>query len=213
MKPKISPEQVEKLRKYSGLSKPECRELLGLAEGDYPLARFMADSTKAAYASVEAARTRPKKRATDPVFGRITWDFQWEGRGAAKTLGKKVRVSVESADAAPPDERQREAYRQFLRAEKKVAPAVRAAHLRYYRKFRRMLSRDGDEQLLSQIAPPLRSADDVVAMLEQPTVHVPRQPRRGWDVQLQWECDWDPEHGHQVTIRSGAIRSVGPQGG
>jgi hypothetical protein len=108
MKPKISPDQVDKLHHRTGLSKKECKELLGLAQGDYSLARFMADSTRAAYASVEDARTRPKKRATDPVVGRITWDFQWEGRGAAKTLGTKVRISVESADASPPDEGRRQ---------------------------------------------------------------------------------------------------------
>jgi hypothetical protein len=210
---KVSSEQVRKLREYSGLSVADCKELLGLAAGDFARAKFMADTTKAQLASVEADRSGPRRRATDPVFGRITWDWQWEGRSAAKTLGKKVGVSVESADGSPPDERQRSAYREFLRAEHKLAGAVRGAHLRYYRKARRLWARQMDEEFLNDLAPPVRSAGEVVAQLEAPTVHVPRQPRRGWEVSLRWERAWDPEHGHQVTIRHGTVRAAGPPDG
>ena len=210
---KVSADQVQQLQRYSGLSKTDCKELIELAQGDMRRARFMADSTNAALASLREERPGPRKRMADPAFGRLTWDGQWQGRAAAGTLGKKVGLTVESADGGAPDERQRSAYRRYLRLEEKLTADLDEAHLRYYRKARRAWGRTMARDFLDDLAPPVASAEEVVAQLNDPTLHVPRQPRRGWEVHIRWECDWDPEHGHQVTIRDGAVRYAGPQEG
>lgn len=150
---------------------------------------------------------------TDPVFGRVSWEIYWKGRTATKTLGKTVELTIESPDGAPPTDAQKSAYAAFLKCELALVEDIAAAHLRYYKKTRKLFSAHFDIDFLDELMPPVESAAEVKRQLSLPTVHIPQQPRRGWQVDLQWECDWDAEHGHEVTIRNGKVARVGMQGG
>ncbi len=35
---------------------------------------------------------------------------------------------------------------------------------------------------------------------------------QGWTISLNWECSWDPDHGHEVVVRKGKVVHVAIQG-
>ena len=210
---KTTPVRVERLAKTARLSKKEARELLVSSDGDMGLARFIARTLRYAEESDRLGPEVKSRRAKDPVFGNITWKHQWKGRSAARTLGPKPSLTVESADGAPPDESQREAYRLFLKHERPLSRPLKDANFRYYRKTRKRWAKWETPEFLDEVAPDVASPKEVAAMLSDATVHVPKQPRAGWEVHLRWHCAWDEEHGHEARVRNGQVTRVGPAGG
>jgi hypothetical protein len=210
---KVTPERVDKLAQRTGRSKKDCRDLLQAAGGDMGMARYMAGLLRYHDASERVGPAVKPKRLKDPVFGNLNWKHQWTGKSAPRPAGNKRAVTVESTGGAPPDERQREAYRAFLKHERALSRPLKEANFRYYRKTRKRWARTEDPDFLEEIAPDVKSANDVAAMLSHASVHVPRQPRRGWQVHLRWQCAWDEEHGHEARIRDGEIKRIGRIGG
>jgi hypothetical protein len=177
------------------------------------LARFIARTLRYAEASERLGPEVKSRRSKDPVFGNISWKHQWKGKSAARTLGLKPSLTVESPEGAPPDERQWEAYRSFLKHERALSRPLKDANFRYYLKTRKRWAKDESPEFLDEVAPDVASPKDVAAMLSDATVHVPKQPRTGWEVRLRWHCAWDEEHGHEARIRNGQIKRVGRAGG
>jgi hypothetical protein len=164
-------------------------------------------------------------RVVDPDFGTLTYDGTgWKSR--PRPVGEfgdgiAIRFDVPNAferrksrDAVPPPPRppsaaQRRAYRSLLSEPLRWRRVVEEANWLFYQQN----VRDDEDSAPGPGLDTVRSATDVWALLGDPRITVPVQAGPGWWVEFTWECDWDPEHGHQVVLRNGKSSYVGQQGG
>jgi hypothetical protein len=148
-------------------------------------------------------------------FGDLSWDHGWwKGSLDIPGWGGPVEVTfgpIEDAPSPLPTSAQLEAVRQFAATGEEIRRRVDTASLEYYRQLRAeyLAARYRERRdPFSEVDEP----SDLWRLLSNLSLHVPEQTPDGWAVEICWECHWDPEHGHQVTVRDGEVTGIGSQG-
>ena len=147
-----------------------------------------------------------------PIFGTIKWDEFWEGRATLPGFGK-MDLTIETSESAdnvatPPTDRHRAAFEAFRKSAERLYAAVEQANFKYFRRARPDLVEDFG----AEFVPDVKSAAALWKELGKPTLHIPMPRGKSWRVEINWNCSWDPEHGHAAYITGGKVRRVGLQG-
>ncbi|MFE3228993.1 DUF6985 domain-containing protein [Nocardia sp. NPDC059228] len=124
-----------------------------------------------------------------------------------------ILVKLDDDDPAPKDFGA--AIRQFLMLDPSVLVDTAPAVFSYYRDISAAVLADGDDDWYIEI-PTVGEVFDHVRLGEEPAILVERDDTRGGRVyvSLEYECEWEPEHGLQVVLRDGlTVTKVGPYDG
>lgn len=163
----------------------------------------------------------------DPTFGVIRCDDEstWETRLAIPGFGDSVRININVPNASegpdrddesivpePPTEAQRNAFRALLDSPARYRQVVEDINWAYYTQYRTEQVDEDDEES-RELLPNIQKPGGVWRLLSQLTIDVPVQPAKGTWIAFNWECRWDPEHGHKVVLKNGKENYVGTQAG
>lgn len=147
-------------------------------------------------------------------LGGLVWDEGWwNGSLDVPAWGRAVKITfdpMEDAPTPPPRKSQVEAVRQFAAGGTALRRRIEEAVLDYYRRIRTEFLDESDEGSRANY-PNIKTTKALSKLLSERSLHVPEQSKRGWTVDVCWECEWDPEHGLRATVRDGNVVGVDSQ--
>lgn len=153
----------------------------------------------------------------DPTFGLVRWrDGVWITQKKWKFCGKQLKVEVEK-DAwseDPPDEKQREAFNEFIRALPEVQSQFEAALLKQYESKRPELIAENETDFMKAWAvnypemiksyPPIDSLPGIWKFAKLAGIHVGDQiVDHGVAILYRWT--WDVEHQYELWFEKGQL--------
>jgi len=165
---------------------------------------------------IRRSRRAHGKKIDDPVFGQLTYDWTglWEGTVALREFGEEVSLSIPAEGGEPPSDAQRCAYQALVADLDGLRKAAERANLKFYNEVvlgewreLELRERPDERALIMRDMPDVDDASLLWKWLTYPRLHIPQQEDEGWAVELAWNCRWDEEHGHEVTIRNGKVNT------
>ncbi|WP_458690881.1 DUF6985 domain-containing protein [Nocardia tengchongensis] len=153
-----------------------------------------------------------------PGVGALFYDSEFDcyrsGPVPVPLVGEQrcLLIKLDGDDQAPEDFEA--AIRQFLLLEPTALLDATSAVFSYYRDVTADVLAAGDDEWYVEISTEAEIFDHV-RLGDEPAISVEREAPRGHVyVSLEYECDWEPEHGLQIVFRDGlTVTKVGPYDG
>ena len=153
------------------------------------------------------------KEINHKVFGRIKFDYSWEGEQEINFFGKKrlITLVINGEEDANFEQSQIDSFINFFNNKEKYLLEAEAEIFRYYEEVCPEY-RDRLEDSADEFAPIISSREEVAKLVEFTQIIFPYS--FGKDIKkvgLLLKCTWEPEHGLAVKFVNEEIVEVGYQ--